>query len=478
MLQHLIHKEILEHLLSLRFIILSALGGMVIWLSLFSGYEYYRDTLRDYRLAETLTESHIQYLNKTLDEGKASDVGHPVQKPPTAMSIFVRGLDPVLGRTGYVAFTHQRRLKFSAVAEEPLLGIFDSLDLTVAVEFVLSLFMLLLTYDAVCGEKETGTLGLIASFPVSKDRLLLSKAIGALLPTMASFGIPLFLGIAVLLLLPDVQFERLELLRLGIILAVLALYLVAFACAGILASCLTHRAATSFVILLVFWVGAVAVLPRLSLIVADRFRPAPSTQRFQAEMRALDRAHQKVKFDRYQAWREGYLRKTGKHGYQTPDGREAQALAFEQIRQENSEIVREAAKPLEEAFRNRYRARLGLAVLLARLSPAFALNSATARLAGTGTDRHQRFMDAFNQTRDLLGEWYRNTSMNTQLYRANPKKYADRKPDFSDLPRVNYRETWPDADLQTAMIDIGILAVWGVFLFLGAYVALLRYDFR
>jgi hypothetical protein len=52
---------------------------------------------------------------------------------------------------------------------------------------------------------------------------------------------------------------------------------------------------------------------------------------------------------------------------------------------------------LEEAFHNRYQARLGLAVNFARFSLAFAFHNATVRLAGTGQDRHQRFLEAFNQ---------------------------------------------------------------------------------
>jgi hypothetical protein len=60
MLGHLIRKEILDHLLSLRFLILSGIGALIVWLSLFSGYTYYQGCLRDYRLSQTWTESHIQ----------------------------------------------------------------------------------------------------------------------------------------------------------------------------------------------------------------------------------------------------------------------------------------------------------------------------------------------------------------------------------------------------------------------------------
>ena len=55
MLGHLIRKEILDHILSLRFLILSGIGALVIWLSLYSSYSYYQERLSDYRLAQAAT---------------------------------------------------------------------------------------------------------------------------------------------------------------------------------------------------------------------------------------------------------------------------------------------------------------------------------------------------------------------------------------------------------------------------------------
>ena len=45
------------------------------------------------------------------------------------------------------------------------------------VQVVLGLFALLLCYDAICGEKEAGTLSLLASFPLPRSRLLIGKLI-------------------------------------------------------------------------------------------------------------------------------------------------------------------------------------------------------------------------------------------------------------------------------------------------------------
>ena len=43
MLSHLTRKEILDQLLSLRFIILSVIVALAIWLSLYDGYAYYQN---------------------------------------------------------------------------------------------------------------------------------------------------------------------------------------------------------------------------------------------------------------------------------------------------------------------------------------------------------------------------------------------------------------------------------------------------
>lgn len=53
MLGHLIRKEILDHISGLRFLILSAVGVLAIWLSLYDWYAYYLDRLRDYRFPQT-----------------------------------------------------------------------------------------------------------------------------------------------------------------------------------------------------------------------------------------------------------------------------------------------------------------------------------------------------------------------------------------------------------------------------------------
>ncbi len=234
MLGHLIRKEILDHLSSLRFLILAALGSLVIWFSLYDGYAYYRDSLTDYRLAQTTTEDRIRQITVADNWSEVTAKGYQVHKPPVPMSIFIRGLEPFLGRS--IRVTAVNRIEESPAAMTPILGFFLPLDLGQVVQVILSLFILLLTYDAMSGEKEGGTLRLMSSFPLSRWHLLLGKFLGALIPTLVAFGAPLLLGIGVVFLAPEVHLSGAEIARLGLILVTFSVYLATFTCVGLLYS--------------------------------------------------------------------------------------------------------------------------------------------------------------------------------------------------------------------------------------------------
>ena len=480
MLGHLIRKEMLDHILNLRFLILSVVGMLAIWTSLYSGYAYYVESLQDYRLAQTATEDRVRQLMTGNDWREITGGSFLVHRQPTPLSVFVRGLEPILGRSIRVSRIggHPRRLKLSPAEAEPILGISSPLDLGLVVQVVLSLFVLLLTYDAVCGEKEAGTLRLTASFPISRHQLLVAKFTGVLIPTLLAFGLPLLLGIAVLLLAPEVQIMAGEWVRLGWILVIFSIYLTVFTCAGLFASCLTHRVPTSFVISLVFWVATVTVLPRLSLIAADGFRPTPSMHQHQAEKANIETALYGWRLEELGRWEEDYLKSTGQRWWKIPEGQEARYLVIKRTRREADERAKPEYDRMDEAFRNRYNARRNLAATLASVSPAFALKNVTVRLAGTGIDRQQRFMRAFTQYAEQHKQWWIKTKDRDLLRQARPEKYGEYKWDISDMPRFTYHEIWPEKDIQTALMDIGILALWGLFFFAGAYVAILRYDLR
>ena len=96
------------------------------------------------------------------------------------------------------------------------------------VQIGFSLFVISIAYDTICGERESGTLALVASNPVSKYHILIGKYLGG----MASLLAPLAIGwiAAAILINADlvIEFHIAQWSRFGLLFAASGLYLSVF----------------------------------------------------------------------------------------------------------------------------------------------------------------------------------------------------------------------------------------------------------
>lgn len=485
MLKHLIQKEILDHILSLRFVLLAVAGSLIVWLSLFSGYQYYRYRLHDYQAARAGTEERIRQIENAekMDFGdpflETTSVSYLHHRIPTALCIFVRGLDPVLGRSVHNRTSNAFRFKYSPASTDPLLGVFLPLDLGIVVQVVLSLFALLLCYDAICGEKEAGTLRLLSSYSVSRSSLVVAKLIGSLIPAWVAFGLPVLLGVGVILMLPDVALSGPELGRLATVLLAYMILISVFACLGLASSTLTHRSTTSLVCLLAVWVGFVLFVPSASLIAADAIRPAPSPHEFLAERGRLDAESGSRRNERWNRWREENGGQDGPNAWWSKpetleEGLRYQMLSWGEARQ----TLEPDYVALRRDFENRYAGRFVFGRMLARFSPVFAVRNAVIRMAGVGWEAQERFVRAYRRFKEGEDAWFVNAKMMLYLQWSFPEKYGEKKYDVSDMPRFLYHRAWPIDEIASVTLDIGLSALWGVGLLAVALVGAVRYDVR
>ena len=166
MLLRIIRKEILEHMLSLRFAIACVLCFTVILASLFVRGQEYSIVAADYREESVAQKYEIEKL------------GHPwmivwrgitITQAPNPLKVFVRGTDE--GNGVSVRVTAHQPLQLQTTDErDPLTQLFQSMDLVNFVGIIMSLLAIVFGYDAVCGEKERGTLRLMLSYSVPRDR--------------------------------------------------------------------------------------------------------------------------------------------------------------------------------------------------------------------------------------------------------------------------------------------------------------------
>ncbi len=175
------------------------------------------------------------------------------------LSPLANGLESVLPQR---FFSTKERLRFgegraARSTIEALAGPFDA-SFVIAVAF--SLLAIVLTYDAISGERTSGTLALLLSYPVSRRLLFAAKAVaGILLLWLWLLGALLVFATTMLISgLPLGDAARwLMMAGTG------GLYLATWALVALAVSAATRRPAVSLLVALVLWAALVLIVPRL-----------------------------------------------------------------------------------------------------------------------------------------------------------------------------------------------------------------------
>jgi len=145
---------------------------------------------------------------------------------------------------------------------------FEGIDWDFIVRVILSFVAIALTYDAISGERARGTLRLIMSNPVPRDKFLTGKFLASLL----ALTIPLLLGVliavGVVTIYGGINLGDQDILRFSLHLALSVLYIALFVLLGLIVSIFARKSSSSLVILLLIWVCLVVAVPGMARPVA------------------------------------------------------------------------------------------------------------------------------------------------------------------------------------------------------------------
>jgi ABC-type transport system involved in multi-copper enzyme maturation permease subunit len=464
MFGRLVQKELLHHLLDFRFIAVFALCALLSVLSVYAGNRNYARELQEYN---AVSETNRRALQEWLDKRNTGEFlwkGYFWNRRPEALSPVVYGLSGKLGQEVHVQYQQPPEFEGSPFATDPIHALFDVLDLAFIVKVVLSLCVLLFTYDAVCGEKEAGTLRLYTSFPVPRAALALSKLIGSTLAMLVLFVFAYLLASAALALSPGSGLRGGDWARMAALLGVFALYLIVFAAFGIFVSALTHRRMTAFLGLLGLWTVWLFIVPNLAVRAARSLTPAESVYDLERRSSAL---RWEVRGEK-QAERDAYFRRNPVQDWSAlPVARQQEILeALRKIESRwDAEFYARLGR-LQEERRNQMRRQQDLAMALSAISPLGAVSFASMDLARTGFLQQEQIEDALNAHLIYLTQFLQ-------------EKRFQQNPTLTDFSRFAYQdsETFGACLSRNAfyILNLTLLAVAG---FAGAYVAILRYDVR
>lgn len=383
-------------------------------------------------------------------------------RPPEKLSILARGLEKSLPvqisstRFGsrFVSGSGEDRL-----GRNLLFALFEAPDFVSVVNLALSLLALLCAFDAVCGEKEQGTLRLLLSHAVPRDMVLLGKWIGGFLTLTAPFCVAVLGGIAYIRLSGILMWEDDLVLRLTLIVALSLLYVSVFFTLGLLISVLAQQSSTALLLSLMVWVGWVLVVPNLAPVAVQAVVSVPKSQAIEREKLEISGMREKL----------NYLAMYGKA--------DSDLARQQQSRQEAAE---QRLESMETFFEERRQELTRLGANLARLSPSACYLLAATRLAGTGPNLsttlsrsrrlYQQRCQVYLQQVEAQGEWVEREGMKTrQIQDLNWFSPAA-------VPRFRMLAESLGSRLDAVQFDALLLVLYNVLFFMLAYISFMRSD--
>jgi ABC-type transport system involved in multi-copper enzyme maturation permease subunit len=463
----IIKREILEHLQSLQFIILLILSILLFGTNGWVTVEKHREQIARYNHGVTEMAHYHSTVQTSLYMRPGAMVlladGGSKQQPPGY----------TLGPKGHLTPmpAGQTNFKMPFVPE---------LDWAFIIKVIFSLYVLLLAFRGISGEKETGTLRLVLSNTLKRNQVLLAKYASIIL----TIGIPLIAGCLVSLSIMSIFMPQVfgvaEIVRISLMIVLGFFYLSIFVLLGLFVSSLVGRSSVVLLILLSTWILFVVVVPNVSGILSDKLARVPSEYQTAKQVGSILQEQVWARIDK--------VRERIKQGQLTDETaiRKETDSAYEK----GQEDVRNHYALYENAMKRRS----DVARNLSRLSPTGLFQFASESLADTGPRREARFLkdaDTYSDIYDnyilekvgrLVGTSYwsfgSGVTVNGKYIDISSPYPQEYQGDKSDFPQ--FVESKPNLarNVQEAALDLAGLSLWNL-VFTGlAFWAISRCDVR
>jgi ABC-type transport system involved in multi-copper enzyme maturation permease subunit len=461
----IVRKEFLERLVSFRFFL-----ATVLCVLLLPGLTYVRArefTTRTQNFPKSV-ESHRRDVRRYPRELNWTLFGRVLDRPLNPLSILVEPADLRDGGEVELMWRDMPRYLRGDVSN-PVPGLFPAFNALTFVTVVMSLLAIVFSFDALCGEKESGTLKLMLANAVPRGTVLAGKWLGGLVALLLPFALGSIVSAILLLVTMSGYLAPGQWMEMGGILLLSVLFLSSVYGAGVLVSTLTDHAATSAAALLLMWSLGFLVYPNLAPVVTEWLAPMPSESEYDEDVSS----HQEQTWQTaYDGW-ERFLKEHPDIQKQDPNNYwvRSRERFVEEMRLFDREV-----EALNESYARRLEAQVAFASGLLRALPLGSYTLAVHELSGCGATERANFLTSVARYRNQFFDYFAKRSVEIMSERRD-KKLPD-LPAYTagDFPLFAYRETGVAERLSRSLLDVVLLAAWNVLFFLASYMRFLRYD--
>ena len=158
---------------------------------------------------------------------------------------------------------------------------------------------------------------------------------------------------------------------------------------------------------------------------------------------------------------------------------------MQDLNNDRDKRMRELGGRLAEQRRNEQTVQEKLAFSLARFSPSAAFSLAAMNLAGTSIGMKQHFLDTASAYQQSYAAFMSEKTGGTlkgggmvMIFRREGDDVTPTPIDPQEIPVFEYQPPSLGTVFNTSFLDFGLLALFNIIFFAGAYTAFLRYDVR
>ena len=482
MIWHIVRRELLDHLTSLRFALTTLILVALMVTNAVVHLQAHPERVRKY--SENVSASHTELKARTqlyelLQKGPGK-----LYKRPSSLAFIADGGDAFLPSKTMSAGSWTLygsasiwamgvpRLNMDSISN--LRPTATVIDWVFIITYLLSFIPLLFTFDALSGERERGTLRLCLANSISRPALLVGKFLGALITVLIAFYFAALFNLAIISTESWTQLSGADWGRVGLIVLIASCYAGIFIAVGLIVSAMTRESRLSLVVLLLIWVTVVVFMPSTLGTLSTKWMPSVQTHH-QFRM-ARGKTFDQIKSDFLNK------RETLRERRQS-----AETLQSEVAEPDISEleIQREfVSKDMEmrERLSREHLAAQSTQVLRARqitrCSPAAIVRYTLESMAGTGFNRHLHFLDHsrlhIRQFRNFIVEMDRADPESRHII-GIPKGMSEKPVPPEAIPIFEDKLTFQDT-LNPAIADMLLLILLLSVFLAGAFLVFLRSE--
>ena len=451
MIRHIARKEFTDVVRDGRFRWCAALVGALLLVSLGHGWVQARRSQAELAAAQATAREHWESQGEK-NPHSAAHYGVYAFKPRLALSFVDEGVDPYTGTSVWLEAHRQNDFFLRPAQDATAAQRIGALTAAQVLQHLVPLLVILLTFGALAGEREQGTLRQILATGVGRPDLALGKALGVA-GALALLLVPAAVVGAAALVVGSPGPAASAAARGAVLAGIYLAYFAAFVGLSLAVSARVRSARNALVVLLAVWVVNGLVAPRAAVDLSRWIHPTPSALEFartlQQEMAA------------------------GVEGVERPDraALTGRLLAQHGVERVEDLPVNEVGIYLQESeeFGNRIFDRNYGALwdsferqslvheALAAAAPLLAVRALSMGLAGTDVEQHRHFATAAETyRRDLMrrmnGDLAENSRTGEQ-YTAGPDLWAQTPPLRYDAPTLGWV-------LSNRILSLLVLAAW------------------